>query len=188
MKKRRTLVISLLLVAAIALGVGYAATNGTLTISGEALASEQSFNVVFTSAKVTEKTEGAAVTAKLAGGTELTTTATTIANRQIVQLDVAHLCNADDFIEVEFTVENHNDFPMYLSKSNFEVTGLDAAPFTATPELTSDVVVLDSAGGENASTTVVVTFKVGELGVSNNAQFTYSINLKNVSAVDPRLN
>lgn len=41
MKKRRTLVISLLLVAAIALGVGYAAVQAELTISGKAIGEQR---------------------------------------------------------------------------------------------------------------------------------------------------
>ena len=51
MKKRRTLVISLLLVAALALGIGYAAINDViLTITGTAdlATSSENFKVVFT--------------------------------------------------------------------------------------------------------------------------------------------
>ena len=48
MKKRRTIIISLLLVAALALGVGYAAVSGSLIIDGKVVASAQPFNVHFT--------------------------------------------------------------------------------------------------------------------------------------------
>ena len=41
MKKRRTIIISLLLVAAIALGVGYAAVSTELTISGKAMGAQR---------------------------------------------------------------------------------------------------------------------------------------------------
>ena len=49
MKKRRTLIISLLLVAALALGVGYAALSSTLQVNGVIENDPANVNVVFTS-------------------------------------------------------------------------------------------------------------------------------------------
>ena len=64
MKKRRTLVVSLLLVAALALGIGYAAVADVLDINGSAdvnqSAAEDAFNedVYFTGAVATNAAEG----------------------------------------------------------------------------------------------------------------------------------
>ena len=48
MKKRRTLIISLLLVAALALGIGYAALSSTLQVNGVIENDPANVNVVFT--------------------------------------------------------------------------------------------------------------------------------------------
>lgn len=186
MKKRRTLIISLLLIAALALGIGYAATSGTLEISGEATTNEQSFNVVFTKAKLVEKTTTAK--ASTAGGAELTTEGTDLGNRQIVQLDVSELKNAGDYVTVEFTVENHNEFPMYISKNNIEISGFDGSPFkTPNVELAQDVVKLEAVGADNDAdtTTVTITFQIGDNAVSESGSYSYSINLRNVTSVNP---
>ena len=53
MKKRRTLIISLLLVAALALGIGYAALSSTLQINGVIENDPANVNVVFTNSTMT---------------------------------------------------------------------------------------------------------------------------------------
>ena len=56
MKRRRTIIISLLLVAALALGIGYAEMTKMLTINGDAILNqnEDSFAVNFTAGNITE--------------------------------------------------------------------------------------------------------------------------------------
>ena len=56
MKKRRTLVISLLLVAALALGIGYAEMSKMLTINGDGILNQKdsSFVVEFTAGTITD--------------------------------------------------------------------------------------------------------------------------------------
>ena len=53
MKRRRTLIISLLLVAALALGIGYAALSSTLQINGVIENDPANVNVVFTNSTMT---------------------------------------------------------------------------------------------------------------------------------------
>ena len=60
MKKRRTLIIALLLVAALALGIGYAGFTSQLSVDGEAILNGVSTSeVVITKIEIVEKTEGA---------------------------------------------------------------------------------------------------------------------------------
>ena len=61
MKKRRTLIIALLLVAALCLGIGYAEITDTLTINGDANAKPHQENLVveFTNIKDMDKCSGA---------------------------------------------------------------------------------------------------------------------------------
>ena len=57
MKKRRTLIITALLIAALALGIGYAALSRELVIGSEAnlAPDENDFDIVFTEAKILDE-------------------------------------------------------------------------------------------------------------------------------------
>ena len=103
MKKRRTLIIALLLVAALCLGIGYAAYSVNMEISGTATAGAPSPLVTFSNVDVVNKTE-------TVGVTSLGTT-----GGQSIDLNLANFANATDYCTVRYTVHNGHDFDVTLS-------------------------------------------------------------------------
>lgn len=100
MKQKRTFVTVLLVLALLCLGIAYAAIGGVdLTISGNVAATvgEGSIDVVFTDAEVTDKPEGAVVTAEIDSQDPTSRTAT---------IDVSKLTTADQSVTVVYTIEN----------------------------------------------------------------------------------
>ena len=96
MKKRRTLVISLLLIAALALGIGYAALSRELMITSAANLSpnQNDFNIVFTNATVVDDPDNLLATASVTG------TGTT------ANYTITGLSKKDDSVTIQFTVQN----------------------------------------------------------------------------------
>ncbi len=104
MKKRRTLIIALLLISALALGIGYATVSGDLFIHGKVTTAPQTFDVV-----ITEYTMGNANRAGIAGTTDALD-----GGVKSVVYNVTGMSYADDYLEGTFTVKNRNDITMYL--------------------------------------------------------------------------
>ena len=118
MKKRRTLIISLLLVAALALGIGYAATSETLVWSGAAENEAIAFSVKFSNA-----TE--AVTA---ASTERETTIADLSDAGTpggitITPEVAGLKEVGDMVVFTYTVTNYSDVDVKLGALEFANDG-----------------------------------------------------------------
>ena len=111
MKKRRTLIISLLLVAALALGIGYAAVSGSLIIDGKVVASAQPFNVHFIAF------QAGTGTGVLTNVPEVTCDTTLSASNpaKSIMLNVRNMASAGDKVSATLTIENKNDCDMYVS-------------------------------------------------------------------------
>ncbi len=110
MKRRRTLVIAMLLIAALAIGIGYAAVSGALVIDGKVVATAQPFNMHFNS--FAQGTYSAELTnvptmtcADLDGG----------AVSKSVTLNVRGMASAGDSVTGTLTIENKNDCTMEVS-------------------------------------------------------------------------
>lgn len=103
MKKRRTLIISLLLVAALALGIGYAGFTSELTINGEAVMNATSTSLVNIS-NVTEVSKHG----------DLTLTSENLGSKT-VGVDITGFSTTQDYIVIEVTVENPHEFEVTLS-------------------------------------------------------------------------
>lgn len=117
MKKRRTLIISLLLVAAIALGVGYAGFTSELVISGDAvLKSTETSAVVIQSVTEAQK-----------NGEEVKLTVSN-APSKTVNADITGFATTQDYIIINVVVANPHEFAVNLTApslvaQNNEITG-----------------------------------------------------------------
>ena len=101
MKKRRTLIISLLFVTALALGIGYAGFTSQLSIGGEAILNGVSESeVVITNIEI-ERSSGAHITANANCGTSGTKAAT---------VDVSGFKDVDEYAVLTVTVSNPHPF------------------------------------------------------------------------------
>lgn len=106
MKRRRTLIISLLLIAALALGIGYAALSTDLTITGTVTNTPHPIEVVFESgAIVADESLSSAVGTSSLLLTPGTKTAT---------FDVDGLVHAGDKVVAKFVVVNNNRYAVKL--------------------------------------------------------------------------
>lgn len=152
MKKRRTLIISLLLIAALALGIGYAALSRELIISSTAnLAPDDSdFDIVFTEAKVAS-TNVADTDPSNVATASVTGTGTT------ANYTIAGLSEVGDNVVLTFTIQNKTtDVTASLTKISTTPGSLYVGEGTTTPvdDITEyfdkTVVVTDATGTEYA--------------------------------------
>ena len=107
MKKRRTLIISLLLVAALALGIAYAAVDGVLIVDGKVQTVKQPFNVHFSAFS-----QGDAH-AEVTGNLPAVTCQDTFPSKSIM-LNVSGMASQGDYVEANLTIHNENDCTMYV--------------------------------------------------------------------------
>lgn len=113
MKKRRTLVISLLLIAALALGIGYAGVSTQLKIIGTASSDQQAIDVVFTAGKIkTALSDDNDVKANILAKSDAAFTAETIEVKPVVK----GLTHKGDSITFTYTISNNNDYAVTLVK------------------------------------------------------------------------
>lgn len=111
MKKNRTLIVAVLLVAALALGVGYAAITGNLFIHGKVTTAAQTFNVVFTDYETKSATRDGVETGVLAGSTDAISTE----GVQTVKFFVTGMSYVDDTVVGRFEVTNNNEVAMFFN-------------------------------------------------------------------------
>ena len=111
MKKRRTLIVSLLLIAALALGIGYAGVSTQLKIIGNASSDQQAIDVVFTAGSIkTTSSEDDTVEANILANSDAKWTADTIEVKPVVK----GLTHKDDSITFTYTITNKNDYDVTL--------------------------------------------------------------------------
>ncbi len=152
MKKRRTLIISLLLVAAIALGVGYAAISGNLAIQGKVVSKAQPFNVHFV--KFTPGTAHSVLNNSPAIACD--TVLTEAAPAKSIMLNVSGMSTgasddsgADrDTVSAVITIKNENDTTMDLDVQAIQY-GASLNALTNTP---SEYFKVDVAWKDNVKT------------------------------------
>ena len=140
MKRRSTLIVALLLIATLALGVGYAALSRDLVIEGVAKNTPAALNVVFTDNEVTGGTNQGIKDATILGTPGDFTIGFTAAN----------LSKVNDFVTVTFTIQNKNEYavrlddPTISGNTKFEVTtawGAEGVELDANETTTLDVTV-----------------------------------------------
>ena len=123
MKKRRTLIISLLLVAALALGIGYAALSTDLTVNGSVSNSPHPIDVTFVSGAI-DNTVG------LASAREASKVVCTEGAKSAT-FDVAGLVHQDDCVVATFVVRNNNKYSVTMNNPSISETDTHKF-FTAT--------------------------------------------------------
>lgn len=147
MKNRKIILVAFILVACMVIGVGYAAIEKAITISGTASLHPQNFNVVFTSAELvtlTNAKEDGVVPTVSVENTQLSTTAPSkdLGGIFATSMTVSGLACIEDVVVVDYEIENRNNVSMYLNPA---ITG--ATVFSVTGQF------IDTDNGNAASDT-----------------------------------
>ena len=166
MNKNKTLIALLLLLAAVTLGIGYAAITQTLKVNGTATAKESAaaFNVHFSNAspdptQITPSSEN--------NQKEVSSTASITANNKVAQMSVT-LTDVNDSQTCTFTVENTSldGIQAIIKPSNVKITSDSAGQtpftsdyFTITTNISSDITIPSTTGSNTDTFTVTVTLK-----------------------------
>ena len=111
MKKNRTLIVALLLIASLALGIGYASITGNLFIHGKVTTAAQTFNVVITGYETVSATRDGVATPSIVGSTD----AIPAAGVQTLKFFVTGMSYEQDTIVAKFEITNHNEVPMFFN-------------------------------------------------------------------------
>ena len=161
MKKRRTLVISLLLIAALALGIGYAGVSTQLVIRTTAASEVQAMDVGFTAGSMVSTTkahqeENYTITVD-DGYDEATLNGKTVIR---VEPSISGLRYSNDTVVLEYTITNNNDYAVKVKAPVVSLpaeTVLDVTTDWGTAEKTLGGI--HSGTGANTAT-VTVTIKL----------------------------
>ncbi|MBQ1812758.1 MAG: hypothetical protein II119_02290 [Bacilli bacterium] len=164
--KRKSLgLLVYVLIAVVALGIGYAAISAiTLTINGTAHAtpSQDNFIVEFDTTATNTITSSPANIASYNSGSDVTAASIDTANdatKRTAKFDLYGFTTRDEYADVTFTVVNKSpDIKAKLCSSDIAVSGGSSASFTSTASLPSATgnpacVTLNANGG---TTTIVV--------------------------------
>ena len=135
MKKRRSLVIAALLVAALALGIGYAAFSSDMSILGEIQMGGIASQVVFSDAQVNDEASTAEVVKTTINGLD----------SKGLTIDMEGFVHAGHYVIVDVTISNPHDFPVVIE--SFTLTQ-DGEKNPAGAQLFSIEVVDDALAGE----------------------------------------
>ena len=178
MKKRRNLIISLLLVAAIALGVGYASLSSRLVVNGTGNidADSNNFKLEFVAAE--DNVDGDEHShAHFDGAT--------------ASFDVSHIDKKGESITFTFTFKNTSpgQSKAYIDKAITETTKtliLDEDDSTDIGidtyyDITTNIGVTELAYGETGTLTVTVTCKET---ITDNVTLTYNFYIEGHSSAD----
>ena len=152
MKKRRTTIIALLLVAALALGIGYAAYTVNMKIGGAATVGAPAPLVKF-SAVSGQVTQGTVSSSNNYGTAQV--------GGQTIDLNLEDFKNANDSVTVTYTVHNGHDFDVKLSTIEYNLTNTDTNYPSHFSIVIGNETGLDSerilGAGEDATFDVTVT-------------------------------
>ena len=164
MKKRRTLIIALLLIAALALGIGYATLSTDLTVNGSVSNSPHPIDVTYETGSISAG-EGLAAA-------EAASKVVCTKGAKSATFDVAGLVHAGDKVVATFTVKNNNKYDVALEAPKI-TTETDASNF-----FTPTVTWLDDEGNATSTTPTLkenetATFKV-TVTMDINTANTYS--------------
>lgn len=184
MKKRRTLIISLLLVAAMAIGVGYAALATELRITGDIASAAVKFDVQFISSTMSISTDNTAdPDARKAEIQSVSSAGTTGAS--MIHLKAAGLKEAGDAVTYTLVLENKSDVNVTVSalqlidtdtSSVIDMTDT-AALNTHFAPFTFKVTGWDATEELEPGDTITVTIEI-ELAETSNVAATHAYTLK----------
>lgn len=147
MRKRRTIIISLLLVAALCLGIGYAGFALDMLISGAATLRGEAPNVVFSTATVTTPSDEEA---EIRTRTKVTGMGT-----ETLNINTAGFASVGDKLVLNVTIKNNHNFEVNVSKPTVDLTqiaGVDYFSVTTTWGNTDKVIAAN--GSETFTLTI----------------------------------
>ena len=113
MKRRRTLVISLLLVAALCLGIGYAVQTGTVELNGEVANKPHAVKLVFV-ADGSDIKESSVTGDGGVIGESTNNEILVVDGAHTATLDISDLSHEDDYITAYFRIKNTNNYKVTL--------------------------------------------------------------------------
>ena len=152
MKKRRNLIISLLLVAALALGIGYAALlndqldiGGTAEVDGGDMSKEFDSLVYFSSATVGDKTGNVTGSAGVYAD-----------NNDSAHFSLSGFAAENDYGVVNFTVQNDHSNPVKITVKTHAAHD-PADPLQLELDMGGDEIIIPA--GEDASFSITATLK-----------------------------
>ena len=152
MKKRRIVLAAFLICALFVVGVGYALTTQTLTVTGTASTSATDIDVYFSAASIVEQSPGGGASAGVLGADG--------AGVKSLTFTAAGLKEKDDIVTASYTITNDSDYPVSLAVPNITYTGNDENFFLVTTTFGESAVELDAKGGETCTYTFTVTVKL----------------------------
>ena len=170
MKKRRTLIISLLLVAALCLGIGYAAVTDTLTINGSAS---------LDGSELVEEFDGDVYFSAYPEASGKLTESTLSADKDTATFAVEGLNQIGETVVLNYTIKNEYKNPVWVS--------LSGDPANASNQyiaITHDFPAEAQELASGATIDVQVTVTVIEASTQNETLEGYKLVLE-ASDVDP---
>lgn len=148
MKKRRTLLAALLVCALLVVGVGYAATQADLSVSGVVQTNPTNIDVYFSEAEIIENPDNIEASACTDLATE---------DMDLV-LRVIGLQEKDDYVTASYTIQNDSDYTVDVS---YALTNNHPAEFSVdvvwASEPANNTKPAELAPGESHTFTVRVT-------------------------------
>lgn len=117
MKRRRTLIIALLLVAALALGIGYAGMTGSIKINGDVMNKPHEVNLTFetTGATSSEVTEIKTETGSGESGEESSISIST--DKKLATFSIRNLAHQNEYVLATLVVKNNNEYDVKLGEA-----------------------------------------------------------------------
>ena len=187
MKRRRNLIVVLLLISAMALGVGYAALSRELLISSQAnlTAKQNNLDVIFTDAEVTSTTatdKGVAVDKDTVASATYTATN--------ANYSITGLSKAGEQVVLTFTIRNNSaDVDAYLKDVSTTAGSLYLGEGTSTPGNVADYfdkdIVIENQDGTTWDSSTASTNIFLEKGKTATVKIT--ITLKKTLGVEYNL-
>ena len=163
MKKRRTLIIALLLIAALALGIGYAAFSSRMAINGEAiLPGVQVSEVVFTNATKT-------------GGNDHITVSVSGQNSNSLTVNVSGFQHVDENVTVTAVIENPHPFEVTLTTPAIKFvetagTQVDQSDYFKVEMVGTPPTSISAATDADTPATTTMVFKVTAKDITASAK------------------
>ena len=144
MKRRKNLIIAFLLIASLALGIGYAAYTTTLTINGQAGVSSEAIeftnDVVFIECSSSNDAFGTA----------------SLVDEQTASFITTGMTQAQERVQFTYVIANNSDTAVSVTISTHPSTSDTSNTFSVTTSLGGDPVEIPAGGRINASVTVVL--------------------------------